>query len=503
MTLAPDFTLGDRYRLEQRIAIGGMGEVWRATDAPLRRPVAGKVLKPEYAADPHFVERFRNEARHTASLSDPGIANVFDYGEVGDKAYLVMEFVDGEPLSTVLARDGRLTPASTLDIVGQAALALQAAHEAGVIHRDVKPGNILIRPDGVVKVTDFGIARVVDAAPVTQTGMVVGTAAYLSPEQASGRSTTPASDIYSLGVVAYECLSGERPFRADSAVGVAMAHATATPPPLPKDVPPVVADFVMRAMEKDPARRHPSAADFGRTALALAASLHDATDAGEPQVAAPPETDRVSGGTRVLTAATAAGAAAAGAVGAVVDDDGHRRRVRNIMVAVGVAVVVLGALLLRSCTGTTFVQMPRVVGQSYARAAAALDTVGLHAQRRALHSDAAVGTVLRQSEPPGTRVSDGATVTLTVSSGPRLVQVRAADLLGRPVADVTRALTAKQLHVTVVRAPSGAVPGTVTAVAPTGALREGSAVTVTVAAAAPPPDKQPKPHKRGHGHHGD
>src|SRR3954447_26029745 len=196
-------------------------------------------------------------------------------------AYLVMELVDGEPLSAILARGRRLSPASTLDIVGQAGLAPQAAHEARVIHRDVKPGNLLIRPDGVVKVTDFGIARVVDAAPVTQTGMVVGTAAYLSPEQASGRSTTPASDIYSLGVVAYECRSGERPFRADSAVGVAMAHATATPPPLPKDVPPLVADFVMRAMEKDPARRQPSAGDFGRTALALAASLHDPDDTAD------------------------------------------------------------------------------------------------------------------------------------------------------------------------------------------------------------------------------
>jgi serine/threonine protein kinase len=164
MTLAPDFTLSDRYRLEQRIAVGGMGEVWRASDVLLGRRVAVKVLKEEYAADPHFLERFRNEARHTAALSHPGIANVFDYGEVGDMAYLVMEFVEGEPLSAVLARDGRLTPASTLDIVGQAGLALQAAHEIGVIHRDVKPGNILIRPDGVVKVTDGGI-------PVTGAGV--------------------------------------------------------------------------------------------------------------------------------------------------------------------------------------------------------------------------------------------------------------------------------------------------------------------------------------------
>src|SRR4051794_18570581 len=425
MTLAPDFTLGDRYRLEQRIAIGGMGEVWRATDALLGRRVAVKVLKPEYAADPHFVERFRNEARHTASLSHPGIANVFDYGEVGDMAYLVMELVDGEPLSTVLARDGRLTPASTLDIVGQAALALQAAHEAGVIHRDVKPGNILIRPDGVVKVTDFGIARVVDAAPVTQTGMVVGTAAYLSPEQASGRSTTPASDIYSLGVVAYECLSGERPFRADSAVGVAMAHATATPPPLPKDVPPMVADFVMRAMEKDPARRHSSAGDFGRTALALATTLH------EPAPAAPAGgTGASDGGTRLLTAATASAAAADAPVATsgpgrlLPDDDRQRKRVRNVMVAVGVVVVLLGFLLLRSCGSTAYARVPSVVGSTYPKAAAALDAVGLEASRRTAHSSTVpAGVVLRQSEPRGARIGEGSTVTLTVSSGPRTVRV--------------------------------------------------------------------------------
>ena len=500
MTLAPDFTLGDRYQLQQRIAIGGMGEVWRASDSLLGRTVAVKVLKPEYAADPHFLERFRNEARHTASLSHPGIANVFDYGEVGDKAYLVMEFVDGEPLSTVLARDGRLTPASTLDIVGQAALALQAAHDAGVIHRDVKPGNILIRPDGVVKVTDFGIARVVDAAPVTQTGMVVGTAAYLSPEQASGRSTTAASDIYSLGVVAYECLTGDRPFHADSAVGVAMAHATATPPPLPKDVPPLVGDFVMRAMEKDPARRHPSAGDFGRTALALATQLHEnPTGAGQA-----PAASGAGGDTRLLTAPVLAGDTAATEVaptrprkaGPDEATARHQRQVRNILVAIGAAVVLLGFLLLRSCSGPGYVSMPSVVGQPYAKAAAALDSAGLHADRRAMHSATArPGTVLRQSERPGTRLTKGTTVTLTVAAAPKLVQVRAADLVGRRLADVQRELTGEHLRVAVVSAPSKSPAGTVTAVAPTGALREGSTVTVTVAA-APPPDK-PK-----HGHHG-
>jgi len=489
MTLAPDFTLGDRYQLQERIAVGGMGEVWRATDTLLGRAVAVKVLKPEYAADPHFLERFRNEARHTASLSHPGIANVFDYGEVAGKAYLVMELVNGEPLSMVLARDGRLTPASTLDIVGQVALALQAAHEGGVIHRDVKPGNILIRPDGVVKVTDFGIARVVDAAPVTQTGMVVGTAAYLSPEQASGRATTAASDIYSLGVVAYECLSGERPFRADSAVGVAMAHATATPPALPKDVPSLVSDFVMRAMEKDPVRRHPSAGDFGRTALALATQLHEVGDAAEPATVAVPA--EPAGGTRVMTAATP-----------TADDGRQQRKVRNVMVAVGVVVVLLGFLLIRSCSGPTYVRMPSVVGTSYAKASAALDAAGLRADRRAVHTGAApAGTVVRQSERPGTRLSKGTAVTLTVSAGPPIVRIRAADLLGRQIGDVQQELTSEHLRVDVVSTRSTQPAGTVTAVAPTGALREGSTVTVTVAATPAPPPKHND--KRGHHDHGD
>jgi eukaryotic-like serine/threonine-protein kinase len=500
MTLAPDVTLGDRYRLQERIAIGGMGEVWHATDSLLGRSVAVKVLRPEYAADPHFLERFRNEARHTASLSHPGIANVFDYGEVGGKAYLVMELVDGEPLSTILARDGRLTAPSTLDILGQAGLALQAAHDAGVIHRDVKPGNILIRPDGVVKVTDFGIARVVDAAPVTQTGMVVGTAAYLSPEQASGRSITTASDVYSLGVVAYECLTGERPFRADSAVGVAMAHATANPPPLPKEVPALVSDFVLRAMEKDPARRHPSAGDFGRTALALAVQLQEAPAAAEPAG----EAAGGGGGTRVLTtvgpadlppqapaAATAKGLRGAG-------DDQQRRKVRNVLIAIGLVVVLLGFLLLRACSGPSYVRMPSVVGSSYSKATAALTAVGLQPDRRNVHTTAApAGTVIRQSERVGTRLTKGTGVTLTVSAGPPIVRIRAADLLGRPVGDVERELTAQHLRVAVVSSPAHAPAGTVTAVAPTGALREGSTVTVTVAAAPAPP---PKP-KGKHGHH--
>ncbi|HEX4015525.1 MAG TPA: serine/threonine-protein kinase [Frankiaceae bacterium] len=268
--------LGERYRLETRIAIGGMGEVWSAQDETLGRTVAVKVLKPEYAEDPTFVERFRAEARNTARLAHAGIATVYDYGEVpvegalGSSAYLVMELVPGKPLSAILHERGQLRPSETMSIVGQTALALQAAHERGVIHRDIKPGNLMITPDGRVKVTDFGIARATDEVPLTQTGTVLGTSYYLAPEQAAGREVTAASDVYSLGIVAYECLAGRRPFSDTNPVAVALAHQTQPPPPLPSTVPPPITQLVYASLSKDPRDRPPTAGEFGRRALALA-----------------------------------------------------------------------------------------------------------------------------------------------------------------------------------------------------------------------------------------
>lgn len=505
MSLAPELTIGDRYQLVERIAVGGMGEVWRARDQLLDRNVAVKVLKEEYAADPTFLQRFRGEARHTAALSHPGIANVFDYGEIGDVAFLVMELVASEPLSAVIARDAPMDPGVVLDILGQTALALQAAHDAGVVHRDVKPGNLLVRPDGVVKVTDFGIARAVDAAPVTQTGLLVGTAAYLSPEQAAGRVATPASDIYALGVVGYECLAGRRPFTGDSAIGVAMAHVNATPPPLPDTVPPIVADFVMQALDKDPKRRQPSAGDFGRTALAIAAQLRE-PDAVPPTVAAAARPTP----TAIMTAPPVEPVAAPVAATTAADDDRRRKKVRNGFVATGAAVVLLGFLLLHSCTngGVDTARVPQVVGDSYSKAAAAMHDRGFDVRRVGVHRlHAPSGTVVGQSAQRGTQLRVGSVVTLQVSTGPRSVTINAGDYIGRPGTDVARELTADHLTVQLVSLPSTVAPGTVIAVQPTGDVQEGTTVTVTVAAAhtppghAKPPKKAPKPHGPGdHGH---
>ena len=255
--------LADRYELEALLAAGGMGQVWRAHDLLLGRPVAVKVLRSEYTGDELFLARFRAEAQHAAALSHPNIAAVYDYGEEptidgsGEHlAYLVMELVEGESLSTLLARSGALTVERSLDVLRQTASALAVAHEAGVVHRDVKPGNVLVRWDGTVKITDFGIAWSAGSVPLTQTGQVIGTASYLSPEQAAGAHASPASDVYALGMVGYECLAGRRAFDGDNSVTIALRHLRDQPDPLPDDVPADVRTLIERATVKDPTQRY-------------------------------------------------------------------------------------------------------------------------------------------------------------------------------------------------------------------------------------------------------
>jgi eukaryotic-like serine/threonine-protein kinase len=258
-----EYVLDGRYALIERIASGGMGEVWRGVDQILGRPVAVKLLSAVHAGDEQFRARFRAEARYAAGLSHPGIARVFDYGESSPLGgpYLVMELVNGEPLSAILERVGRLPTDVTLDIVSQAARALDAAHQAGIVHRDIKPGNLLITADGTTKITDFGIAkaRAAEDIDLTATGIVMGTALYVSPEQATGSTVTGASDVYSLGVVAYECLAGQPPFIADQPLAIAIMHKHDPVPPLPADVPRPVSELVLTMLAKTPEGRPESA----------------------------------------------------------------------------------------------------------------------------------------------------------------------------------------------------------------------------------------------------
>ncbi|MGY1683609.1 serine/threonine protein kinase [Geodermatophilus sp. SYSU D01176] len=428
--------LGKRYRLESLIATGGMGQVWRARDVVLDRPVAVKVLRSEYTGDAAFLARFRAEARLTAGLTAPAIATLHDYGEapgtggVERLAFLVMELVDGESLSAVLAREGRLAAARTVRVVRQIAAGLAVAHAAGVVHRDVKPANVLVRTDGTVTITDFGIASSVAAAPITRTGQVIGTAQYLSPEQAQGERATPASDVYALGLVAYECLAGRRAFDGENSVQVAVRHIREVPPPLPPDVPAGLRRLVERMLAKAPAARLPDGA-------AVLAALDDVA-AGRPL---PP----ASAGSRTRVLPAAAGAAAGTRVqpGGAHDGPGDRPRSSRWRLAPLAALLLLAALAGVVVLGTSGSPAP------------------------------ATGTTSTPAPPAG-------------------VDVVPAAYVGRPVADVQAELTGSGLVVQLRPVQTADVPdGQVIAVDPSGRLAPGTAVTVTHALAPPPPAPAP------------
>jgi serine/threonine-protein kinase len=316
-----------------------MGEVWKAKDLILGRIVAIKVLKEEYTGDPGFLQRFRAEARHTALLNHVGIANVFDYGEEEGSAYLVMELVPGQPLSSIIEHEQVLSPDRTLSMIAQTARALSVAHAQGLVHRDIKPGNLLITPEGRVKVTDFGIARLADQVPLTQTGQVMGTAQYLAPEQATGQTATGASDIYSLGVIGYECLTGHRPFSGESQIAIALAQVNDAPPPLPETLPTPVRALLMSMLAKDPKNRPANAIKLSEAAEAIrngdVAAAHAAVpgmllfEAATGPITAPvdiataatgviesPEKDKSTTTTSALPVVGAAGAGAAAGLAA-------------------------------------------------------------------------------------------------------------------------------------------------------------------------------------------
>lgn len=261
-----DKIYGGRYRLIKRIAIGGMGEVWEAKDEVILRSVAIKILKPEFMGDPGFLERFRTEARLAAKVNHEGIADVYDYGEDSGNAFLVMELVPGDSLATILESEKSLLPNRVLDLVAQTARALHEAHLAGLVHRDIKPGNLLITPNGEVKITDFGIARVADQVSLTANGQVMGTVQYLAPEQATGKPATPSTDVYSLGVVAYEAISGKRPFSGDTQMAIALAQINEPPPALDESIDEEIRRLILDCLQKRPSERVSSALELAQRA---------------------------------------------------------------------------------------------------------------------------------------------------------------------------------------------------------------------------------------------
>lgn len=256
--------LRGRYRLVERIALGGMGEVWRATDLRSGRAVAAKILRPELEGDEIFLSRLRAEAANSRGLRHPNLAVVLDSGEKDGSGWLIMELVQGRALSDILEEKGTMTPAEILPTLAQVARALQVVHDAGVVHRDVKPSNILINREGLAKLTDFGISTAANQRPMTATGMVMGTAQYLAPEQAMGAFATGAGDLYALGIIAYEALVGHRPFTGSTQVDIAFAHVNEPVPPLPDSVPPEVRAIVMELLAKKPAERPNSAREVAR-----------------------------------------------------------------------------------------------------------------------------------------------------------------------------------------------------------------------------------------------
>jgi serine/threonine-protein kinase len=304
----PGNLIAGRYRLEQRLAAGGMGAVWRGTDTRLNRVVAVKLLHSGLSGNDRFRARFHQEAQAVAQLQSPGIVALYDYGEEhapeGLVSYLIMELVRGQALDTVLRERGRLSPSETLKILASAAEALDVAHQAHIIHRDIKPGNLLVGSDGTVKIVDFGIAAAKGGAGLTETGTVMGTLAYASPEQLQGAQLTGATDLYSLGIVGYECLAGRPPFAGNEPTAAIAGHLTGQPAPLPPDVPAPVAQIIMRCLAKDPRQRFASAAEFAQ--VCRAGGMGGGTTAILSPGMPSPNPYQSPQGTRVMTPAAGA-----------------------------------------------------------------------------------------------------------------------------------------------------------------------------------------------------
>jgi len=427
-----------RYELTHLVARGGMAQVYRAVDLQLDRPVALKVLFPELSVDKTFVERFRREAQAAANLSHPNIVPVFDWGEDDGVYFIVMEYVDGRSLSAVLRDPQRLPPNQIAQIGAGVAAALAFAHRHGVVHRDVKPGNILITPEGEVKVTDFGIARAINTEDsLTQTGAVMGTAAYFSPEQAEGKTVDARSDIYSLGVVLYEMAAGRPPFTGDSPVAVASKHVR-DQPEMPRAIypacPAALEAVIMKAMAKDPASRYGSAEELRADLLRFADGRP--VEAGDPNLtnvmglaAAGAATTVMSPATGRTMAIPAGPAPPPPPPEANAEDEARKKRTRRLIWLLILLLVALGVIayfLFSSLAGDS-VTIPNVVGETTASATQTLQNAGFTVGQPARSEASATitaGHVINTEPRVGTSVAKNSTVHLVVSTGPNIPTVQ-------------------------------------------------------------------------------
>jgi len=439
-----ELSFGRRYRVIERIGSGGMAEVFKAVDEVLGRTVAVKVLHPRYATEPNFVARFRQEAQAAANLSHPNIVNIYDWGRDGETYYIVMEYVKGTDLKTMVDDSGPVDPVRAAEYGAQVCAALAVAHGYDVIHRDIKPHNIVITPDGTVKVMDFGIARAGNTT-MTQTGSVLGTAQYISPEQAQGGILGPGSDLYSLGATLYELVTGQVPFDADTPVAIALKQVNEQPVPprqLRSSIPAALEAVILKAMRKNPAERYTSANEMREDLLRVARG--DAVRAAAP--VAPAYVDD----TTVMPAVERAERVRA-VQAPQIQPIPEKRSNPWPWIGLTVAIVLLGLGIAWALGvfGPGSVSVPSVVGMPEQEASSTIVAQGLKvgAVTTGNSSEYAAGEVMEQSPPAGTRVESGAAINLVISAG--VEQVNVPNVAGMTEADAILELEKVGLEVAV------------------------------------------------------